>query len=101
VRVRAINTGHYELYVADSGPGIPADQIEKIFEPFFQVDGSPTRQFGGAGVGLALARRVAQALGGEIRAMPRAAEPIANQRFTGAGIQMFIAQRAPQEISRT
>jgi signal transduction histidine kinase len=101
VRVRAMNTGHYELYVADSGPGIPADQIEKIFEPFFQVDGSPTRQFGGAGVGLALARRVAQALGGEIRAMPRAAEPIANQRFTGAGIQMFIAQRAPQEISRT
>ena len=100
VRVRALSTGHYELYVADSGPGIPAEQIEKIFEPFFQVDGSPTRQFGGAGVGLALARRVAQALGGEIRATPRAGDPIGNTRFSGAGIQLFIAQRAPQEIQR-
>lgn len=99
VRVRALTTGHYEVYIADSGPGIPADQIDKIFEPFFQVDGSPTRQFGGAGVGLALARRVAQALGGEIRAMPRATDPIANQHFSGAGIQLFIAQRAPQEIT--
>lgn len=100
VRVRALSTGHYELYVADSGPGIPAEQIEKIFEPFFQVDGSPTRQFGGAGVGLALARRVAQALGGEIRATPHATDPIANTRFRGAGVQLFIAQRAPQEIAR-
>lgn len=100
VRVRTLSTGHYELYVADSGPGIPAEQIERIFEPFFQVDGSPTRQFGGAGVGLALARRVAQALGGDIRATPRATDAIANTRFTGAGIQLFIAQRAPQEIAR-
>ncbi len=100
VRVRALSTGHYELYVADSGPGIPAEQIERIFEPFFQVDGSPTRQFGGAGVGLALARRVAQALGGDIRATPRATDRIANTQFTGAGIQLFIAQRAPQEIAR-
>lgn len=100
VRVRAVPSGYYEIYVADSGPGIPADQIERIFEPFFQVDGSPTRQFGGAGVGLALARRVAQALGGEIRAMANAAEPIAGTRFRGAGVQMMIAQRAPQEIAR-
>jgi signal transduction histidine kinase len=100
VRVRAVPTGYYEIYIADSGPGIPADQVERIFEPFFQVDGSPTRQFGGAGVGLALARRVAQALGGEIRAMANAAEPIGGIRFRGAGVQMMIAQRAPQEIAR-
>jgi signal transduction histidine kinase len=100
VRVRVLNTGHYELYVADSGPGIPGDQIERIFEPFFQVDGSPTRQFGGVGVGLALARRVAQAMGGDIRAMSRASDPISGTRFTGAGLVLAIAQRAPQELSK-
>lgn len=99
VRVRSLPSGHYELYVADSGPGIPQEQIDRIFEPFFQVDGSPTRQFGGVGVGLALARRVAQALGGEIRAMSRAGEPIGGQRFPGAGFVLFIAQRAPQELA--
>lgn len=99
VRVRSLH-GHYELYVADSGPGIPAEQLERIFEPFFQVDGSPTRQFGGVGLGLALAHRVAQALGGEIRAMSRASDRISNVDFPGAGFQLVIAQRAPQEIAR-
>ncbi len=99
VRVRALQ-GRYELYVADSGSGIPGDQLEKIFEPFFQVDGSPTRQFGGAGIGLALAHRVAHAMGGEIRAMGRASDAIGGVRFPGAGFVLVIAQRAPQEIAR-
>ena len=100
VRVRALQSGHYELYVADSGPGIPPDQIEKIFEPFFQVDGSPTRLFGGVGLGLALVRRVAQALGGDVRAMAQAPEPIGGLSFCGAGFYVLIAMRAPREIAQ-
>jgi signal transduction histidine kinase len=100
VRVRVLQSGHYELYIADSGPGIPDNEIEKIFEAFFQVDGSPTRQFGGVGLGLALVRRVAQALGGDVRALPHAKEPIAGQSLRGAGFYVLIAVRAPQEIAR-
>ena len=100
VRVRVLPSGHYELYIADSGPGIPDNEIEKIFEAFFQVDGSPTRQFGGVGLGLALVRRVAQALGGDVRALPHATEPIAGQSLRGAGFYVLIAVRAPQEIAR-
>jgi signal transduction histidine kinase len=98
IRVRVLPSGHYECYVADSGPGIPKEQIDKIFEAFFQVDGSPTRQFGGVGLGLALVRRVAQALGGDVRALPHASEPIGASRFGGAAFYLIIAQRAPQEI---
>jgi signal transduction histidine kinase len=100
IRVRSLQSGHYELYIADSGPGIPDNEIEKIFEAFFQVDGSPTRQFGGVGLGLALVRRVAQAMGGDVRAMAHAKEPIAGQSLRGAGFYVLIAVRAPQEIAR-
>jgi signal transduction histidine kinase len=52
--------------VFDTGIGIPQDRIQEIFEPFHQLDGSSTRQFGGTGLGLALARRIIHAHGSEI-----------------------------------
>jgi len=55
-----------KLQVSDSGIGIPADQIEQIFEPFYQLDGSSTRKAGGTGLGLALARRIVEAHGSVI-----------------------------------
>jgi signal transduction histidine kinase len=52
--------------VEDSGIGIPADMIERIFDPFIQVDGSLTRRFGGTGLGLSIARQIAQLIGGRL-----------------------------------
>jgi len=58
--------------VEDSGIGIPADKREAMFEAFAQADASITRTFGGAGLGLAIARRLARRLGGEITVQDRA-----------------------------
>ncbi|MGQ0561443.1 MAG: ATP-binding protein, partial [Gemmatimonadota bacterium] len=55
-----------EWTVRDTGIGIPADQLEHIFDEFRQVDGSSTRLYGGTGLGLALSLALAQLLGGEI-----------------------------------
>jgi signal transduction histidine kinase/PAS domain-containing protein len=52
--------------VADTGPGIPPDLQERVFEPFFQVDPSTTRREGGVGLGLALSREFAGLLGGTL-----------------------------------
>ncbi len=57
-----------EIAVADQGPGIPADQLGKIFERFYRVTNDQSRTMGGAGIGLAISRWIAQAHGGDIRA---------------------------------
>jgi PAS domain S-box-containing protein len=108
VKVRATRdgeTGDIVLEVADTGVGIAADQMERIFEAFVQADDSNTRKFGGTGLGLSIVRRLAEAMGGtasaesafgegstftvrlplEAAAVPAAEEP---------------AKAAPQETSR-
>lgn len=60
------NTPSLCIDVVDSGIGIADNQLEKIFLPFVQADGSMTRRFGGTGLGLSISRQIAQALGGDI-----------------------------------
>jgi signal transduction histidine kinase len=56
-----------EIAVSDSGVGIPERALPHVFDAFFQADSSPTREFGGVGLGLTIARSFVQAHGGEIR----------------------------------
>jgi signal transduction histidine kinase len=54
------------IAVEDDGPGIPADQINAVFDPFRQGDGSSTRTAGGLGMGLALGRQMIERMGGRL-----------------------------------
>lgn len=67
------------IEVEDTGPGVPAEAAERIFSPFEQVDVSTKRRFGGLGVGLHVARRLATAMGGDIELDPTYRE---GSRFT-------------------
>jgi signal transduction histidine kinase len=58
--------GKFVASVADTGPGIPEDQQQRIFEEFQQVDSSSTRKKGGTGLGLAIAKRIVELHGGRI-----------------------------------
>jgi signal transduction histidine kinase len=61
------DAGLVAVAVRDTGIGIPADQLERIFEPFVQVGRSLTETREGAGLGLAISRDLARAMGGELR----------------------------------
>ena len=52
--------------IQDSGPGIPAERLPGLFEPFTQVDASTSRRHGGTGVGLALTKKLVETLGGNV-----------------------------------
>jgi signal transduction histidine kinase len=67
VTVRAyVKDSRILIDIADTGPGIDADYQQRLFQPFTQSDNSMTRRFGGTGLGLALSKRLAQLLGGDL-----------------------------------
>jgi signal transduction histidine kinase/ActR/RegA family two-component response regulator len=72
VRIVLIGEGsdgvHLRCEVEDTGIGIDADQLPRLFRPFAQVDASATRRYGGAGLGLVITRRLAELMGGEVGA---------------------------------
>jgi signal transduction histidine kinase len=54
------------IAVRDEGPGVPAAELERVFEPFHRLEGSRNRATGGSGLGLTIARNIARAHGGEL-----------------------------------
>jgi hypothetical protein len=67
------------IHVSDTGLGIAADKVDRIFESFAQEDGSTTRKFGGTGLGLSITRRLARMMGGDVTAV---SEPGRGSIFT-------------------
>lgn len=70
---------HYQIKVNDCGPGVPQDDLEQIFQPFYRVDRARNRDTGGYGIGLAIVQRVLQRHKGSVSA-----------KNTGAGLKVAI-----------
>ena len=68
-----MSEGTAELAVTDQGPGLAADQLEAVFERFYRIDPARSRAAGGSGIGLAIVRAIAEAMGG--RAWAESAGP--------------------------
>jgi signal transduction histidine kinase len=66
VELNATNSGQAVIEVRDTGPGIPAAHRDRIFDRFYRVDASRSREEGGVGLGLAIARWAIEAHGGHI-----------------------------------
>jgi PAS domain S-box-containing protein len=91
IRISARETaGVLEIGITDTGIGIPADKLETIFEEFRQVDESGTGPDGGTGLGLTISRRLARALGGDIRA--------SSTYGAGSAFTLTLPMRAPHAI---
>jgi len=107
----------FDFSVTDSGAGIAPEDVERLFQPFTQVDASSTRRFGGTGLGLTISRRMANIMGGDITVTSKlgvgstfvlsleaevvewkaveAAEPIRAEVEDGAALQVLVVEDHP------
>lgn len=71
VRLLPPADGQVRLTVEDDGPGIPAEEMERMFQPFQRLEGSRNRETGGTGLGLPIARNILRAHGGDVELVNR------------------------------
>ncbi len=83
-----------EFLVTDTGAGLTGDQRIGLFVPFFQADSAATRKFGGTGLGLALSRRLARQLGGDVALLD--IPPV-----NGCTFRITIADMGPPSVKIT
>jgi signal transduction histidine kinase len=88
VRVEcAVNNGILEVRIADTGVGIAAENIEDIFEPFWQAEQTATRKTSGTGLGLSVTRKLARLLGGDVT--------VASKVGAGTTFLLTLPMKAP------
>ena len=62
----ALPDGHVRISVADTGMGIPSEDIKRVFERFYRVDKARSRPIGGTGLGLPIVKQVVEQMGGSV-----------------------------------
>ncbi len=81
------------ISISDTGPGIPANEIDKIFDRFYQVDSSSAREFEGSGIGLSLVKELVQLMKGTIRVESRVGQ---GSTFC---VQLSLKRAADQQVA--
>jgi len=92
ITATAVN-GHFTVAVTDTGPGIPPEELKRVFEQFHQIDNSNTKAKGGTGLGLAIAKQIVEMHGGRIW--------VESTLGQGATFQMRLPIRAEQRKGTT
>jgi signal transduction histidine kinase len=82
-----VSNGSLEVRIADTGVGIPAENIEDVFQPFWQAEQTATRRTGGTGLGLSVTRRLARLLGGDVS--------VASRIGAGSTFLLTLPMKAP------